>query len=328
VQLLVLLGVKSARNYTMIDYFIRVLRRHLFALLLLTAIAYISMSSFGIAQEQSANSVAFVPDQNPSVDEDANPYAAIIHANVFHLSEPPKPVEKPDQVLLTLPKVNISGFVRHSDQPIRALFATVPKDPKELPRYFNLAEGEKDGFLQVTKVYPNQDAVDVIIDGTAVTLTTKSNSFIQPLPLPSKGGLPNAAAIAYNPPVQQPISQTPPPYSGGVVVAGGSFTPTGSSGVTTIGGNGGGNVSIAGGSSGISGGGAGFPNSGGSVASSVNNNTALRSIPTRGQPLQNYPPVYVAGSLDEAAALSAVSAAASQPEIESGQLPPFPLPSR
>lgn len=308
----------------MFVYFKWVLRRVLSPLLAVTAIAYTTMSSFGIAPEIN-RAPGNNSEQSTPVGDDSNPYSAIIKANVFHLTDPPKPAEKPDQALLSIPKVNISGFLRHADQPVRALFATVPKDPKESPRYFNLAEGEKEDILQVVKIHPGQDAVDVVIAGTSVTLTTKSNSFVQPLPPPSKagvvpGGAAMPAAVAYHPSVPQPAPSNP--YSGNVIVAGGgSIAPAGGSSVTTIGassGNGMGAI-VSGG-----GGGAGFPGASVATAQAVGGSPGLTSVPTRGQPLQNYPPVYVPRTANEAYALSAVGAAAHQPEVESGEIPPFP----
>ncbi len=310
----------------MIVYFMGVLRRHLFWLLLVTTLAYTSMSSFGIAQDQPTGSVDTTADQTAPVADDANPYSAISRANVFHLTEPPKPAERPDQSLINLPKVNISGFVRHADEPVRALFATVPKDPKESPRYFNLAEGEKEDILQVTKIYPNQEAVDVIIAGTAVTLTTKSNSFVQPLPPPPKGGVPAAAnpgVVAFNPPAQPAPAQTP--YSGGVIVAGGGATAAaGGSSVTTIGSNNG-NPGFSGGTT-VSGGATSFGGSPGiaSASATQGGNSAFHPIPMRGQLTPNFPPDYHPQSPVESAAMMAIDSQRHEAEIQAGRYPPPP----
>lgn len=277
------------------------------------------MSSFGITKEQTAASVDTTSDQSASIADDSNPYSAITKANVFHLTEPPKPAEKPDQALINLPKVNISGFVRHAEEPVHALFATVPKDPKESPKYFNLAEGEKEDILQVVKIYPNQDAVDVIIAGTPVTLTTKSNSFVQPLPPPPKGGVPAApAVVAYNPPAQQPVPAQAP-YSGGVVVAGGgSSAPVGGSSVTTIGGNSGNN--------GFTGGATSFGGNPGLASTSgvQGGNSAFRPVPTRGISTPSFPPEYQPQSPHESAALMAIDAQVHEADIQNGRYPPPP----
>src|SRR5690348_9492501 len=87
----------------------------------------------------TTNAPAAAPDlQSP--DSDSNPYSAIVKANVFQLKEPPAPARRDEAALVNLPKINITGFRKREGEPLRALFATVPKDPKEPPKYFNLAE--------------------------------------------------------------------------------------------------------------------------------------------------------------------------------------------
>jgi hypothetical protein len=231
-----------------------------------------------------------------------------------------------DPVIATLHKVNISGFVRHGDQPVRALFATVPKDPKESPKYFNLAAGEKDDFLEVLKIADNHESVDVVIAGTPMTLTTKSNSFIQPI-VPVKPGAPAVAAVAavkpYTPPpVTSPAVQAE--NSGGGVIVAGGMAPSGGGGssVTTIG-------SAA---NGLSGGGS-FNNAGANNSSGIGSagiassaNSAFHPVPTRGgAPLPSYPPQYNPASAHESAALMVIDSQVHQADIQSGNYPP-PLP--
>jgi len=243
-----------------------------------------------------------------------------MRANVFHLTDPPKPVEKPDAVLLTLPKVNITGFTRRSDEPIHALFATVPKDPKEPAKYFRLTEGEKEDILQVIRIHPEQDAVDVIIAGTPVTLTTKSNSFIQPLPAPPKGGVPVApvvAPVAYNG-SPQPV-RSADANSGGVIVAGGGMTSApGGGSVTTIGSNSG--------SAGFSSGGNGIGSNQGfggpSYGAAGSSGTPFQPVPTRSQLTPAYPPEYHPQTPAESAAMLAIGHQLTPPESQGG--PPLP----
>jgi len=322
-------GVKSARNSVMSMYLTAVLRRQLIGIVVLLASAFPIVSAFGIAADSSAAAENAVSDSASAAD-DSNPYSAITRANVFHLTEPPKPAEKPDTTLQNLPKVNISGFIRHADQPVRALFATVPKDPKELPRYFNLAEGEKDDILEVRKIAANQDSVEVVIAGTPITLTTKSNSFVQPLP-PAKpsGPVPvaNPGVVAHNPVAPQPGPIVQSEYGNGgsgVIVAGGMAPVTaGNSSVTTIGS----------GVNALSGGGTSY-NPSSTVGSPAfanaglpSGNSAFRSVPTRGgSALPNFPPQYQASSVPEAAALSVVDAQMHAPDIERGAYPPPPPP--
>lgn len=186
------------------------------------------------------------PDENSAdanaapEQDDSNPYSAIVRANVFHLTEPPKPQVKEDPAILNLPKVNITGFRKREGEPLRALFATVPKDPKEAAKYFNLAEGEKEDILELKKIDPDQESVEVIIAGTPTTLTVKSNSFVQPIVAPKVGsGVPMAGNPGFIPRPPQPAPAPIPqqqinpanygqgaPNTGGVIVAGGGTVTT------------------------------------------------------------------------------------------------------
>ncbi|MGZ5543539.1 MAG: hypothetical protein ACXWIU_02595, partial [Limisphaerales bacterium] len=144
--------------------------------------------------------------------QDENPYSAIVRGNVFHLTEPPPPPKHEDPAILNLPKVNITGFRKREGEAIRSLFATVPKDPKESPKYFNLAEGEKEDILELKKIDPSQESVDVIIAGTPTTLTVRSNSFVQPVVVPKVAaatlpGMANPGLIA-RPPMVPGYGQT------------------------------------------------------------------------------------------------------------------------
>jgi hypothetical protein len=259
-------------------------------------------------------------------DADQNPYSAIIKANVFQLKEPPPPPKRDDPAILNLPKVNITGFHRREGQPMRALFATVPKDPKESPNYFNLAEGEKDGILELKRIDPAQEFVEVIIAGTPTTLTVKSNSFVQPIVIPKPGapGAPGVIAARPPQPMAPPMATPTPAYNnnpgGGVVVAGGSGN-TGNAGttVTTIGGNIQPNFPGGGFNNGVA------PGNPGGVAPS--GDSALRSIPTRGIRTPNYTPgTYQPQTLQEAQVHAAVYNAMNEQNIQAGELPPGPPP--
>jgi hypothetical protein len=111
-------------------------------------------------------------------DDTSNPYAVITERNIFHLSPPPPPPE-PEKPKVELPVVKITGFVNIGNVS-RVLFVSLPKDKREEPTYYSLAEGEKgsDGTHQfeLVRIHPLQDAVDVINDGTPVTLTVKDDT--------------------------------------------------------------------------------------------------------------------------------------------------------
>lgn len=119
-------------------------------------------------------------------DADANPYSVIMEKNIFHLNPPPPP-PKPDEPKLELPTVCLTGFVNYGGNH-KVLFVATPKDKKE-SLYYTLSEGERsgDGKLELVKIHPSFEAVDVLNDGTPQTLTIKDNS----LPIT---GAPAAAA--------------------------------------------------------------------------------------------------------------------------------------
>jgi hypothetical protein len=109
-----------------------------------------------------------------------NPYQVIVQRNVFGLNPEPLPAQvepaKPD-----LPEIKLSGFVEVGGS-VRALFALMPKDTKGEPLYYNLAEGESDGILQVVKIDFNQQEAEIINSGTPMRLTMKQNGFSEAPP--------------------------------------------------------------------------------------------------------------------------------------------------
>jgi hypothetical protein len=105
------------------------------------------------------------------VQDPANPYFIITERNVFHLNPIPPPPE-PEKVKVDLPIVKISGFVKIGNSS-KALFSSMPKDKKDKPTYYSLAEGEKQGFLELVKIYPDNDKVDIINSGEKMTLSIK-----------------------------------------------------------------------------------------------------------------------------------------------------------
>jgi hypothetical protein len=112
-----------------------------------------------------------------NADDAANPYSVIVERNIFHLNPPPPPPSETDKPKVELPVVKITGFVNIGDKS-KVLFLSQPKDKKEGPFYYSLAAGEKsdDGKLELVKIHPSQDEVDVINLGVPVTLTVKDDS--------------------------------------------------------------------------------------------------------------------------------------------------------
>jgi len=186
--------------------------------------------------------------------DNSNPYGIIMDRNIFRLNpQPPPPVaaEKP----VELPKVYLNGIVRVGDD-VRVLFSIPPKDSKSQTAYFRLspgemASGEKDDKLELVRIHPNQQEVDVLINGTPETLSVLSNS------LASAGGGAKGPAPAAAPAV---IANAP----SAVVVGGGNASPSRYGGVAVA--SGGGGVTVIGGGSSSSGGGSGVAIASGNVS--------------------------------------------------------------
>ncbi len=170
--------------------------------------------------------------------DNSNPYAIIIDRNIFRLNPPPPPpvaAVKPVDV----PKVYLNGILKNGDD-VRVLFSIPPKDGKSQTSYFKLApgetaSGEKEDVLELVRIHPDQQEVDVVVNGTAETLSVLSNS------LASAGG--NAGGGAKSAPAPAPAALIANAPSS--VVVGGDRSASRYGG----GGGGGGGVTVIGGGS-------------------------------------------------------------------------------
>jgi hypothetical protein len=163
------------------------------ALLRLLFLFGIAVATLPVAS-RAATPPGFAPVAAPTkenVDDASNPYAVIVERNIFHLNPPPPPPE-PEKPKVELPVVKITGFVNVGSHS-KVLFVSQLKNKKDEQAYYSLAEGEKspDGKFELVRIHPAQEAVDVINDGVAVTLTVKDDSL-----LPSTGPTAPAAGAA------------------------------------------------------------------------------------------------------------------------------------
>ena len=123
-------------------------------------------------------------------DVESNPYAVISERNVFHLNPPPPP-PAPDAPKVELPEIKLSGFLRIGNT-AHALFSYSPKDKKEAPIYYYLANGEKEGILEVVKIHEDRGEVEIIDSGTPLTLSLK-NDTLEPKETVANKGTPGEA---------------------------------------------------------------------------------------------------------------------------------------
>jgi hypothetical protein len=209
------------------------------------------------------------PSPSAGASDNSNPYAVITDRNVFHLNPPPVPaavVEKPVDV----PKVYLDGIMKVGNE-VRVFFSIPPKDKKPQASYFDLAANEKatggdDEVLELVRIHPDQQGVDVIINGTAETLSLEKNS------LASADSKTNPFAGARPaPPAPAPAAAS---SQSSAIIVGGDDRESSSRGGVAVGGGGGEVTTIGGGGNSLSGGsgvsvaGGGGPGSGGGASPS------------------------------------------------------------
>lgn len=130
----------------------------------------------------------------------ANPYSVITSRNVFHLNPPPPPPAADKGPPPVLPKIFLSGFMWNGDKLSVLLVVKTPNpDLKsaDLPSYLTLAEGAKDGAVELVKVYPEEGKVDILNSGTPMTLSMKDDGVTNDPALPPASRPP----VRYRPPL-------------------------------------------------------------------------------------------------------------------------------
>ena len=128
----------------------------------------------------AAEAIASPEPASPAGDaNDSYPYAVIVVRNAFGLNPAPPPQAPPAAPEPDLPEVIFSGTAGIQGR-MKAMFALKFKDPKkaqESPTYMSLAEGETSGPVQLVKINPSGEEVEILNSGTRVMLTMKDNGF-------------------------------------------------------------------------------------------------------------------------------------------------------
>ncbi len=215
----------------------------------------ISLMSFPFSLPALANAAAPGPHgsarntlttTSDNFDEGSNPYGVIVDRNVFRLVPPP-PLKTVEEKPIELPKVNFNGIFKMGNN-IRVLFSIPPKDAKSQTAYFKLAPGEKQDALELVNIHPDQKEVDVLVNGTAETLSMASNNAaasgkgVAAAPPPGpRGGAPVA-----------PVAAAAASTGGSSAIIGGDRGGSRYGSVTVSGGGSGGGVTTIGGNNGSS----------------------------------------------------------------------------
>jgi hypothetical protein len=149
-----------------------------------------------------------------------NPYQAIVDRNVFGLKPPPPPPKtEPDKP--PPPKITLNGITTIFGKPRAVMSVQLPARPPEpsKPQSFILAEGQRDGDLEVLEINEKLDGgtVKVSNSGTVQTLSMDKDG----------AKIPNTAAapVPGAPPV--PGAFPPPPVYNPVVNPSANPAPSG-----------------------------------------------------------------------------------------------------
>jgi uncharacterized membrane protein YgcG len=189
---------------------------------------------------------------------DVNPYSVISDRNVFHLNPPPPPPAPPEAKPADLPKVMLTGFVGKGSR-MKVYLAIPPANAKESIYYTSgLVPGDKDHGVELVKINYDKKEVDIINEGTAQTLSVKSNSYTSVAAAAPGGkgngappGMPAGIGLRHQPPGFP--SPNIPPRAAPTAAA----SPNGGGGSAIVAGGGGGGSTIVAGGSGYGGGGGG-----------------------------------------------------------------------
>lgn len=137
-----------------------------------------------------------------------NPYQGIVDRNVFGL-KPPAPPGKPEEKKVDLPPITLTGITTILNNK-RALMNIQP--PGKPLQSFILAEGQRDGDLEVLEIDEKSGTVKVNQSGTVLSVNFEKNGSKLPaavaapvapvnplMPNPNPGLQPQPTAIPYVP---------------------------------------------------------------------------------------------------------------------------------
>jgi len=180
----------------------------------------------------------------------AGPYGVIVDRNLFHLV--PTPPSAPPPEKSEPPSgpggLKLTGFMSMNGTEVRAMFINIPSNPTNLA-FYNLAEGEREGPVELLKINVEEESAIVINAGNRLTLALKDNKSAGGAGgAPGGGGAGRTITAPRNalPPGATPVASESP-TGGPAVVSGGqpaqsafiggqSYSGAGGSGVVVSGG--------------------------------------------------------------------------------------------
>jgi hypothetical protein len=143
---------------------------------------------------------------NPS----GSPYQGIVERNVFGLKPPPPPPD-PEANKPPPPKITLQGFTTFGGIKRALLKAQLPAKPGEPPKGeqgFVLAEGQRDGDIEVLEINTEARTVKVNDFGTITNLNFENNGIKTAGAAPVAGAAPRPG-VGFPPPAANPNPFTP-----------------------------------------------------------------------------------------------------------------------
>jgi len=114
-------------------------------------------------------------------DSSANPYQGIVDRNVFALKPPPPPPD-PESLKPPMPGFELTGITTiFGNGHKRAMFKAIPKhgkgvDPAAKEKSYMLAEGQREGDVEVNRIDEVARTVTLTYDATVITIDFTNNA--------------------------------------------------------------------------------------------------------------------------------------------------------
>jgi hypothetical protein len=157
-------------------------------------IVWVGMIAGAVLFGSEAISLGNADDSTPSTAglsaNTNNPYSVIVERNVFRLNPPPPPPPISNAPPPDLPVISFGGITETANEVKAHLSVKVKTGNSTMSErisYLTMGEGDKEGVVEVIKIFPVEERVDINNSGTRMTLTMKENGYKND-PAPAPGG--------------------------------------------------------------------------------------------------------------------------------------------
>lgn len=155
---------------------------------------------------------------NATGADSANPYQGIVDRNVFGLKPPPT-LPRPEDNKPPAPKITLTGITTILGNKRALMNVAMPAKPPEPAKQksFILAEGQRDGEIEVLEIDETSGTVKVDDFGTVMVLDINKDGAKLPVsPVAPAPIAPPPGPVGYRPPVPNPYAPTGDANAGGL----------------------------------------------------------------------------------------------------------------